>query len=141
MDRAAVRSTPARLLSLSLWASTSIGLGVFGLGIWVMAADARTHSDDWDGLGLIIGILLLFGGLLWSLPHAILALWLMRTRRAGRALTPVATASAVVGGGLLALLLLYVAVGGADLTTLLIPVCGCLLVLATGVLVIAESNR
>lgn len=140
MTGAPHRSTLPRLLSLSLWASTGAGLLVVALGIWVMAEDVSTHSDEWDGLGLIIGILLVFGGLLWSLPYAILALWLKRARRAGRALTPVATASAVLAGGLLALLLLYVAVGGAQLTTLLVPVCACVPVLVTGVLVAADGS-
>ena len=140
MTGAPHRSTRPRLLSLSLWASTGVGLLVVALGLWLMAEDASTHSDEWDGLGLIIGILLVFGGLLWSLPHAILALWLMRARRADRALTPVATASAVLAGGLLTVLLLYVAVGGAQLTTLLVPVCACVLVLVTGVLVAADVS-
>ena len=141
MTRPAVRSTSSRLLSWSLWASTGIGLLVVTLGLWVMAADASSHGEDWDGLGLFLGTFMVLGGLLWSFPHAILALWLVRRRRSGRALARVGTASAVLAGGLLSLLLLYVAGGGAQLTTLLLPICGCVLVLATGVLVVADGSE
>ena len=88
-----------------------MGLLVVALGLWVMAEDASIHGEDWDGLGLFVGKLMVSGGLIWSFPHAFLALWLMRTRRNGRALTPVGTTSAVLAGGLLSLLLLYVADG------------------------------
>jgi hypothetical protein len=140
MTPATARSTPSRLLNLSLWASASVGLLVVVLGLWVMAEDASTRGEDWDGLGLFIGKLLVAGGLLWSFPHALLSLWLVRARRNGRALTPVGTASAVLACGLMSLLLLYVAAGDARLTTLLVPICGCVFVLVTGVLV-AESGR
>ncbi len=140
MTRAAVRSTPSRLLNFSLWVSTCVGLLVVALGLWVMAEDASIHGEDWDGLGLFLGRFMVSGGLLWSFPHAILALWLIRRRRRGRALTPVGTASAVVAGGLMSLLLLYVAGDDAQLSTLLLPICGCVLVLVTGVLVVAEGS-
>jgi len=141
MTRAAVRSTPSRLLNFSLWASTGVGLLVVALGLWAMAEDASMHGEDWDGLGLFLGKLLVAGGLLWSFPHVILAVWLVRTRRSGRTLTPVGTASAVLAGTLLSLLLVYVADGDAQLTTLLVPICGCVLVLVTGVLVAADSSQ
>jgi hypothetical protein len=141
MTRAAVRSTPSRLLNFSLWASTGVGLLVVALGLWAMAEDASMHGEDWDGLGLFLGKLLVAGGLLWSFPHVILAVWLVRTRRSGRTLTPVGTACAVLAGTLLSLLLVYVADGDAQLTTLLVPICGCVLVLVTGVLVAADSSQ
>lgn len=42
---------------------------------------------------------------------------------------------------LLTLLSIYLATGAAQLTTLLVPVCACLLVLGTGVLVATDSKE
>src|SRR4051812_31471399 len=85
MTRAAVGSTPSGLLIFSVWASTGVGLLVVELGLYAIANDTSTHADEWDGLGVIFGKLMVAGGLLWSFPHTILALWLIRTWRRGRA--------------------------------------------------------
>jgi hypothetical protein len=140
MTRAAVRSTASRLLNFSLWAAVVVGLSVVAFGLWVMAQDARVHGEDWDGLGLLVGRFMVAGGLLWSFPHVILALWLVWARRRGRSLALVGTASAVLAGGLLFLMLGYAAVGGAELNDLLVPIGGCTLVLVAGVLVVADRS-
>jgi hypothetical protein len=141
MTHAVVRTFPSRLLNFSLWASTGVGSLVVALGVLAMAEDASTHGEEWDGLGLFVGKLLVAGGLLWLLPHVVLALWLVRARRRGHALTLVGLASVALSAALLSPLLLLVAVGDAQLTTLFIPVCVCVLVLVTGLLVVADSSQ
>jgi len=133
-------ATAARLLALSLWTAVDFGLLVVALGVWFMVQDATVQGEDWDGLGLFIGALLIVGGLLWASVHLVAVLWLMRARRRGRSLVPVGTASAAVGGGLLLLQLSYVAGGGAELTTMVVPVCVSALVLVAGVVVASEAR-
>ncbi|MBC9733973.1 hypothetical protein [Nocardioides marmotae] len=136
-----VSTSSSRLLDFSLWAATGVGLLVVGWGALVMVNDARTQGEDWDGLGLFFGGLMVVGGLLWSLPHVMLAWWLVRARRRGRALTPIGAASVALAGSLLLLLLFYVTSGAAQLSTLLVPICACVLVLTTGARVVLDTSR
>lgn len=136
MTRAAVA-----LLTFALWASVAAGLLVVALGLVAIVQDATVHGEDWDGLGLYIGALMAAGGLIWSFPHVIMALWLVRVRRRGQSPAPVGATCAGVAGGLLSLVLLYVADGAAQPTTLLVPICAATLVLTAGVLVVAADRN
>lgn len=136
----AVYTTPSRLLNVSLWISAGIGLLVVALGLGAIVQDLRVQGEEWDGAGQVLGAIAVTVGLIWATPHVILAFWLIRARRDARSLAPVSAASLALDGGLLFLLLAYEAAGGAEPTTLIVPIAGCTLVLLAGALVAGERG-
>ena len=105
-----------------------------------MVQDARTHGEDWDGLGLVLGPFIIAGGALWSALHAGLAVWLWRVRRARGPLTSVGTASAAVGLALAWLGIVAPPLGVADFETVVVPTAVSVLVLLTGSLVMTRPG-
>jgi hypothetical protein len=138
MPRAPGRNVPAGLLIAALLASTLLGLLVAAWGGLVMLQDARTHGEDWDGLGLFLGPFIVAGGLIWALLHASLAVWLVLSRRRREPLTAVGAVSAGVAGVVVMLGLFAELSGSATLGTLFLPVGVSLLVCAGGVGVVAR---
>ncbi|WP_185995788.1 hypothetical protein [Nocardioides campestrisoli] len=93
----------ARVLVGSCWAGTLLSLGAAGLGCWVMAADLSATGEDWDGLGLFLGGLLLLVGALLGVLCAALARGATRGLRSLRedrhpgALAPTSFLAALAG--------------------------------------------
>jgi hypothetical protein len=126
------RSFPARLLSFALWASALFGLAGICYGLYFVVDDARSHTDEFDGLGEFLGGVVAGVGLVWFAVHAALAGWLHRTRRRGRPLTAVGSVSAVAAVllGLAGPITFAFVAGG----TLIVSMLGlCLLVAVAGV--------
>jgi hypothetical protein len=101
-DRAIAR----RALTALLWAALVLGLLVAAWGTLIVLADLASHEDDWDGLGVLIGLAFL----LPALVPCVLAGLALRVRRLRR---PVAMGLGV----LLVVPVLWV----ADLPLLLVP--------------------
>jgi hypothetical protein len=141
MARSADLTGAVRFLRGALWTSAGFGLLFVGLGAVLMAADAGSHDDAWDGLGLFLGTFMVAAGGLWLLPHAGLAVGLARAVRRGRSPKPVAVASTLLGAALV-LLGIYVASSGAARLSTMTPEIGVsLLVLAAGFAVLADSEQ
>lgn len=79
-DRTAARGA----LTALLWAALVMGLLVAAWGTLIVVADLASHDDEWDGLGVYIGLAFLLPALV---PCALAALAL----RSGRLRRPVAT--------------------------------------------------
>jgi hypothetical protein len=118
----------SHLLAAALFAGAALGLAVVALGGLVYAEDASRTGEEWDGLGLWIGAIMVGAGSAWTAAH--LALWFMLVgaRRSFRAdgdvarLGRVGTTCAVLGAVLCLLMLAYWLTGGADLAILLVPI-------------------
>jgi hypothetical protein len=137
---------PARLLVTSLVLSVSWGLFLVGLGVNAIVDDQRQHGEELDGLGVFLGTIVVVGGLLWAIPHLVLALlaWraVRRHQRSGRQrpLTVIGAASAVLGAVLLFLLVVAKPLGPVDGSTVLVP-CALSAAVLTGGLVVMTSRR
>lgn len=101
-DRAAARGA----LTALLWAALLMGLVVAAWGTLIVLADLASHEDEWDGLGVFIGLAFL----LPALVPCVLAGLALRVRRIRR---PVAMGLGV----LLVVPVLWV----ADAPLLLVP--------------------
>ena len=75
-DRAIARSA----LTALLWTALVLGLLVAAWGTLIVLADLASHEDDWDGLGVYIGLAFLVPAFV-SCVLAGLALRLRRLRR------------------------------------------------------------
>jgi hypothetical protein len=101
-DRAAARSA----LSVLLWAALVMGLLVAAWGTLIVIADLASHDDEWDGLGVYIGLAFALPALV---PCALAGLAL-RVRRIRR---PLAAG--------LGVLLVAPVLWAADMPLLLVP--------------------
>lgn len=78
-------------------------LGVAGTGCWAIASDLSTRGERWDGMGLLVGGLLLLvatvlGVICWSVAWgATRGLRALRAGGHGTALTPTSLAATAVG--------------------------------------------
>lgn len=75
-DRAAARGA----LTALLWAALLMGLVVAAWGTLIVLADLASHEDEWDGLGVFIGLAFL----LPALVPCVLAGLALRVRRIRR---------------------------------------------------------
>ncbi len=111
------RATAHGALTALLWAALLMGLLVAAWGTLIVLADLASHDDDWDGLGVYIGLAFL----LPALVPCVLAGLALRVRRLRR---PVAVGLGV----LLVVPVLWV----ADVPLLLVP-----MIIGVGLVVVA----
>lgn len=111
------RATAHGALTALLWAALLMGLLVAAWGTLIVLADLASHEDDWDGLGVYIGLAFL----LPALVPCVLAGLALRVRRLRR---PVAMGLGV----LLVVPVLWV----ADVPLLLVP-----MIIGVGLVVVA----
>jgi hypothetical protein len=111
------RATAHGALAALLWAALLMGLLVAAWGTLIVLADLASHEDDWDGLGVYIGLAFL----LPALVPCVLAGLALRVRRLRR---PVAMGLGV----LLVVPVLWV----ADVPLLLVP-----MIIGVGLVVVA----
>ena len=95
------RSLPARLLAVALGISALFGVVVVAVGLYYVAEDASSHTDEFDGLGEFFGGVIAAVGACWCAVHAALGGWLRRAGGRGRPLTAVGSVSAATGALLL----------------------------------------
>lgn len=139
--------TGAAALSAALFALAALGVVAVALGALVMFEDARVTGEVWDGLGLLIGGLVVVGGGIWAMPHLGLALATVHARRRCRdhgeteALRGCGSATALLGFVVLMLVWVVQPLGPIDIDAGLLLVATLLLAASTasGVLVTAAA--
>lgn len=59
------------------------GLGLIGLGVWILVEDLVTEFDEFDGLGIILGPMVVGAGLVPTVPAIAATVLLAAPRRLG----------------------------------------------------------